>query len=170
MVKLNRKSFFFNYSITYENNAAFLKIKETLLNSDLSNELKQEKLEESLRNFWKIELDNVIKHNSFSKTDIGLRLLINIFNKLNDVLFEFLNNKKYTNKKPYIKDLLLLDLSLIIAIVISKIIPFCLKYENLNEQPVTSLFKSIGQKFYKEIHYIKYKNWNKMRSSIELNF
>ena len=53
-----------------------------------------------------------------------------------------------------IKDL---DPYLIISIVIGKLIPFTLKYKNLDEQPITKLIISVGKAMLKEVSVELYK-------------
>jgi hypothetical protein len=146
-----------NYSIKRKNSASFLAL-ENIINSKLPNYEKQLEIEKNLRYFWKIELDNLVKSNNFNLGGIGLKLLLNFHKNLNKDLSILLADKKYTKGKPYINDLKLLDISLIISVIISQIFPFCFRYKDLMEQPVTQLYMNIGKKLYREINYKMYEN------------
>lgn len=119
---------------------------------------KQIKIEESLRRFWAIELESLLKSYNFSMTNVGLKLLIDQIKHIQRDIFYLLNDKKYTKGKSYIADLRILEPSFILSIIFSQVIPFCFKYKDILEQPVSGLFRKIGKKLYTEIYRTKYIN------------
>jgi len=55
------------------------------------------------------------------------------------------NNKKYLKDKKYRKLILALSNDEIISIVLSNVIPHCIKYENIVKQNLVSLYEKIGK-------------------------
>jgi hypothetical protein len=68
---------------------------------------------------------------------MGLNFLIKFYRDLIQDISILMEDKKYTNKKAFIKDLQNLEPSLIISVIFSQIFSFCFRYKDLTDQPVT---------------------------------
>ncbi len=95
-------------------------------------------IENKLREYWREELHNFITNRSLNLNNVGLRIIVKQLTELNEDINEYLNTRTF--KKYKTQYLRLIEPSLILSVVMSKCIPFVVKYENCEEQPVTKLF------------------------------
>ena len=129
---------------------------DDILNNNSNNYQKQLKIENNLKDFWRKEILLLFKNkkNLFSSS-YGLNILISNILKLDRDLndFKFID-KRYLKSKNY-KNLLLFSNNWdIISIVLSSVIPYCIKYDSVNNFNVVTLVGKIG----KEISNNFYKN------------
>ena len=133
-------------------------INDILLNRELSNFEKQKRIEGILREFWKIELYNLIGNKrSVELNNIGLRIIARQLKSLDEDLSTLLKKTSFSSHKSYAKVIKEIDSSLILSVVMGKIIPFVVKYSDLEKQPVTNLMWSTGEAILREVALELYK-------------
>jgi len=146
---------------------------ENIILSNDSDFNKQLKIEETFRYLWKIELENLLKkRSSLTKDNIGLRILSDEIKSLQEDINIFANNTLFTKYKPYFKIVKNMDPSLILSIVLGRSITFAVRFEDLDKQPIHSLFKNISDDILFEIskeYFIKDKNSNKLENNINFH-
>ena len=91
-----------------------------------------------------MEIENLILKRGIDLSNFGIRIISRQLNQLEEDFSEYFNTKAFSNYKAYFYIVKDLDKSLILSVIMSKCIPFVVKYENIEDQPVTKLFKSIG--------------------------
>jgi hypothetical protein len=57
---------------------------------------------------------------------------------------DYFNTKAFSKYKVYFNIFKDVDTTLILSVIMSKCIPFTVKYENIEDQPVTKLFYTTG--------------------------
>ena len=119
-------------------------INDVIVNTNLNAHEKQIKIEEILKEHWKIDIYNMISNKrSLSNDNVGLQILVSQLKLLDD---DFINLfRKPSSKKAYMATIKDLDPSLILSIILGKVIPFAIKYKDLDEQPITKLIINIGE-------------------------
>lgn len=61
-------------------------------------------------------------------------------------LESYMNTSRFSKSKDYLWCIKDMDKSLITVIVLGQVIPFTIKFKDLKDQNVTSLFKRVGSK------------------------
>lgn len=89
--------------------------------------------------------------------NIGLRIISRQLKCLDEDLSTLLNKASFSYHKSYGNVLKEIDSTLILSVVIGKIIPFVVKYSDLEKQPVTNLMLSTGEAISKEVCLEMYK-------------
>lgn len=150
-----------------------LRAVENIILSEDSDFNKQLKIEETLKYLWKIEIENLLKKRStLSKDNIGLRILSDEIKRLEEDINIFVNNTLYTKYKAYLKIVSNIQPSLILSIVLGRCITFAVRFDDLDKQPIHSLFKSISDDILFEIgkeYFIKEKKTNKLKENINIH-
>ena len=144
-----------------------------ILNKDLDNYQKQLLIENSLTDYWKNEILSIFKNKKkLFGSEYGLNIIIKNLIKLDQDLndYKFLD-KRFLKGKKY-KNLLLFSKNHdIISIVISNVLPTCIKYDNINNINVVSLVGKIGNEISKTFftnEWEKYSSINK--DNINMSF
>jgi hypothetical protein len=83
--------------------------------------------------------------------NFGLRVIVKQLKELDEDINEYLNTKAFIKYKSHLSFLRIIEPSLILSIVMSKAIPFVVKYENNEDQPVTKLFLKTGEALFSEV-------------------
>jgi hypothetical protein len=143
----------------YTNNNLFIILRETLLDNNLTTFQKQLEIEKILKEFWKDEIYAIFRNkNKLFKSKYGINIIINNILKLDQDLLSWKEDKRNFKGKKYKNLILSLDNEDIIYIVLSNVLPFCLKYDNIFNQNFQSLVEKIGKEV--ENNYYK-KEWEK---------
>lgn len=129
-----------------------------ILNSDLDEHNKQKIIEEKLREFWKIELYNLIRKQGLGLNKFGIRVVVQQLKQLDMDIREYLNTRAFVKYKAHLAMLKVVEPSLILSVVMGKVIPFVVKYEGCDKQPVTKLFRKTGEALLWEVGLQRYKN------------
>jgi len=151
ILKKNKNNIVNTFLYNYLSNPLYTKCNEILENKTLSNFHKQKKLEKSLTDFWKKEINSIYNQkDKLFKSKYGLSLLYtNLISLEKDIKELKINSNKYLKGKSYKKLLLSISSLDIISIVLSNVIPFCVKYDTFLKQNITSLYQKIGKEIYK---------------------
>lgn len=136
---------------------SYIAIQE-IINSNLDSFNKQKNIEEKLREYWRMELYNIITEKGLDLNKFGIRVIAKQLKELDKDFEEYFNTKAFTKYKSYLNILKDIDRTLILSVIMSKCIPFTVKYENVDDQPVTSLFKVTGNALLWEAALHHYKN------------
>lgn len=124
--------------------ASFRAIHEIINNDKLNSFDKQKAVELNLRDFGRKELEALISQKGLDFSNFGLRVITKQLSELDYDFKEYFNTKAFSKYKPYFSLLKDIDTTLILSVIMSKCIPFTLKYQNIDDQPVTKLFFNTG--------------------------
>jgi len=160
--KNNSVSVFIN---NYINNPLYHNIRMILDNVELKNSQKQFRIEESLTDFWRKEIVALFKDNQkLFRSEYGIKMIYNNIIKLDRDIQDLKDDKRGLKGKSYKLLLILMSNADVISIVLSNVIPFCIKYESVLNQNIISLFEKVGKEIEKVFYrneWFKYKNRNK---------
>ncbi|SRR5260221_4325693 len=130
----------------YNNNSKINAINNILFLENMETKTKQREIERILQNFVRDKVLKLLGKN-INKRKYGINLIISMINLLDRDLTDLKNNKRQLSNKVYMKYILNLENDLIISLVLSYVIPFCL---NKNKYTLTTLFEKIGKAIYIE--------------------
>lgn len=130
-----------------------------ILNSEVTEKEKQMKIERTLRYFWKEKFEELISNSSFSSPKYGLNIFIKEYKLLSKEFIAFLNKKSTFRHKSYMRIVKDLDSSLTISIILSRLIPFLIKFKDIQEQNVYVLYEKIGKDLFLEYALHEYKEY-----------
>jgi hypothetical protein len=116
-----------------------------ILNSNMDLFNKQKSIENKLVEYSRMEVENLILKRGIDLSNFGIRVIARQLKELEEDFNEYFNTKAFSKYKEYFNIVKDLDKSLILSVIMSKCIPFVIKYENIEDQPVTKLFKDTGQ-------------------------
>jgi len=138
-------------------------ILDIINDSSMSAEEKQIKIEEVNRDGCKIDIINIISNKRSLGIDnkIGMEIVGRQLKLLDEDFNNLISSPSFNKSKSYMKIIKLIEPTSIVAIVISKIIPFAVKYKELDDQPITKLIFSVGEAILTEVRiqsYLKYSN------------
>lgn len=105
-----------------------------------------------------MEIYNLISKKGIDLNNFGIRVIVKPLNELDDDFQEYFKTKAFTKYKPYMYVLKDIDTTLVLCVIMSKCIPFTIKYENVEDQPVTKLFNTTGSVLLWEAQLQHYKN------------
>jgi hypothetical protein len=145
----------------YINNPQYHNIKLILDNEDLSITQKQFRIEENLTDFWRKEIVELFRNNQkLFRSEYGIKMIYGNIVKLDRDIQDLKEDKRALRGKNYKNLLKLMSNPDIISIVLSNVIPFCIKFYSLLDQNIISLFEKVG----KEIEKVFYRNeWFKYK-------
>ena len=133
-------------------------ISDILIDKKLSLQDKQIKMENLIKELTKLEIIDFLKKGELGNSNISTKILTSQLLNLNEDLKFYLDKNLKNSKKTYKDFIKEMDATLILSIALGKIIPFALKYKDLNDQPVTKLFETIGERIVSNFYYNEYKN------------
>jgi hypothetical protein len=146
----------------YINNPLYYKIRLTLEDIELNYSKKQEFLEETLTEFWRKEIVALFRDNQkLFRSEYGIKFIYNNIIKLDRDIQDLKDDKRSLKGKKYKNLLILMSNPDIISIVLSNVIPFCIKYENILDQNVVGLFEKIGKEIEKMFYRIEWYSYLK---------
>ena len=108
--------------------------------------------------------------NNLADNSLTLSWLTSELKNLKDDINIFINNPLHSKRKKYLKMLKGFDETLILSIVLSNAIPFTLKYNDMYEQPIYSLYENIGNAILKQFCLQAYSQHIKNGGTQESNF
>lgn len=91
-----------------------------------------------------MELYNIITKRGLDLNNFGMRVITKQLTEIHDDFEEYFKSKSFIKYKGHISFFKDLDTTLILSVILSKCIPFTLKYEDVENQPVTKLFYNTG--------------------------
>jgi len=124
--------------------ASYISIIE-VLNSNIDNFEKQKAIEEIIRDYAKLDIENLISKRGLDLNNFGIRVIVKQLKQLEEDFNEYFTTKAFSKYKSYFNIVKDLDKTLILSVIMSKCIPFTVKYENVDNQPVTKLFYRTGE-------------------------
>jgi len=160
-------------SLAQSFSSSYNAILDIILDSKLTNFEKQKRIEETLMQYWRIELYNLIsrKRSVELSNDIGFNIIIRQLESLNEDIIILFNISSFIRNKPYMQIIKDIDPSLILSVVIGKVIPFVIKYNDLESQPITNFIIQIGEEILKVVYLEMYKrDLENEKISSELKF
>lgn len=147
---------------TIINNNTFIYLKNIILKDHKNLVDKQNEIEEFLDKKWELEYLKLLQDSGkLFNGSYGTDIILNSVNQLNIIVNDFLLNKKYNQSKSYKLVLDCLNSETLIAISLSKVVPFINKNYSIETQNVTELFSSVGKeilKYFYSTEYLKFKN------------
>jgi hypothetical protein len=167
------KSFIKNYS----NNPLYMKIRSILEDNELNYFKKQKLIEETLTDFWRKEILSLFRNKQkLFRSEYGIKMIYNNIIKLDRDLQDLKDDNRALKGKKYKLLLKLMSNPDIVSIVLSIVIPFCIKFDNILDQNIVGLFEKVGkeiEKVFYRCEWYKYLNRNKKewndKSDIVLN-
>ncbi|ORY88691.1 hypothetical protein BCR41DRAFT_343728 [Lobosporangium transversale] len=138
----------------------FYRIKNILYSTSLDLHVKQNLLETCFKELWEYELKQYFQ-NAKSLDNKGIYILVEVLSILEKDFNSLFSNNRIMNRKEYLKPISCLEISSIISICLSKVLPFIVFKNEDFDKHVTTLFESIGILLYKEViknNYINYVN------------
>jgi len=153
---------------SFVNNPKIISLLSILNNNSYSTYIKQELIEETLTDFWRKQIMSLLKKkDKLFTSKYGLSIIKKTIVSLEKDFMDLkLQGNKYFRNKNYKNLILLMDNKDIISIVISSAIPFCIKYEDLYSQSITSLYERIGKEIIKYFYINEWKRYNETYSTI----
>ena len=132
-------------------------ILDTISNSKLTLLEKQLKIEKIVREYWKNEFYNIIKNKKSLGADTGeLQVISRQLKLLDEDFIQLFNKPVFYTKKNYMKIIKEMDPSLIVSIVMGKLIPFSMRYKDLDKQPTTKFIMDVAETIFKQLVYEMY--------------
>lgn len=100
---------------------------------------------------------NIISNKrTLSMDNLSLNMLIKQMKYLDEDMKLLFTKPSFIKRKSYVEVLKNLDSTIILSIVMSKIIPFSLKYGDYEDQPITKLIITIGREINRQSSYELY--------------
>jgi hypothetical protein len=144
----------------YFGNPLYNNLRRIMNDIELDNpSKKQERIEETLTDFWRREIVALFRDNQkLFRSEYGIKMIYNNIIKLDRDLQDLKDDNRALKGKKYKLLLKLMSNPDIVSIVLSNVIPFCIKFDSILNQNVISLFEKVG----KEIESVFYRNeWYK---------
>lgn len=138
------------------NTSSYNAIQDVINDPSINLLNKQIKIEEILKNKLKLEIyDTITKKRNLDVNKIGMGVIFRQLTLLEEDV-KMLMMRGSMKNKGYMEIIKHADASLIISVIISKIIPFTLKYKDIDTQPITKLILDVGKAILNEIAYNLY--------------
>ena len=83
--------------------------------------------------------------------NIGMQIMVKQLKLLDEDFTMLLNKPSFYTKKPHMQIIKEVNPTTILSIVMGKIIPFAVKYKDLDEQPITKLMVSTGEAILQQV-------------------
>lgn len=132
-------------------------IYDVMVDSKLNLLEKQLKIEEIVRNYWKNEFYDSISNKKSLDMDKGeLKIISRQLKLLDEDFIELFNKPIFYTKKKYMKTIKEMNPSLIVSIVMGKLIPFSIRFKDLDNQPTTKFIMDVAETILKQFVYEMY--------------
>lgn len=141
-----------------------------IMDLDITDRDKQLKLEDCIKDLYENLFMDSIKNGVGFKSSDGLGFLLDNVKMLISTIDTLKVSKNYLKHKRYSKYFIRTPSDIIISIVLTNIIPHCLRYDEVAGQKVTGLYAKIGKQLinsFLNYEYKLYKDWFKQKRNKE---